>query len=261
MPTTSASRLSAVRLVRKAAVICDRAPVRAATATICASGGSSARDPLAPAAGSSSRQDQIDAVEPAQAGPVISCAVAMSARIRPSSARRLRRSAGRSSPATLPVDLAARHVQRRPGRRRASPCSRASPSEISSAPGPGQERVSDPQRSRHPATSRARSRGARRVAREQIGAERRLGERIDAQELDRPVAQLRRGDVVGHDRRGEPHAALDAQPRVDRLIQPRRPADDLMGGPAGDGIGAQVEGAAGGRCSPGRWRPSPPRRA
>ena len=81
-----------------------------------------------------------------------------------------------------------------------------------------------------------------------VVAEGRFSKRIDAQELEWPVAEKWRINIVGHDGRcwdAVSGQALAPQINVEPLVQPLRSGDDLVGGSTSDGVGAVVKGAGG----------------
>jgi hypothetical protein len=86
-------------------------------------------------------------------------------------------------------------------------------------------------------------RALRLVAGAEIAAKGRLGKGIDAEQSQRLAVQCIGDDVALHHRRAEPIGALGADARIERLIQPARPAGELVRRLAGDGLRAKLEGA------------------
>ena len=89
-------------------------------------------------------------------------------------------------------------------------------------------------------------RGERRVGElsfAQVAAERRLGQRVDAQHAQRLAPEVRREDDPFHHRRARAHAVIDAELAVDLLGQARGAAAHLVGGAPRDGLGAADEAA------------------
>src|SRR5205814_7393347 len=84
----------------------------------------------------------------------------------------------------------------------------------------------------------------------EIGPEVAIDERIDSEQVKTAPRTIRRlaatapeRHVTLDDRRGTTHADVDAEPAIEVVGQPRRPAEDLMRRPAADGLGGQPERA------------------
>ena len=84
------------------------------------------------------------------------------------------------------------------------------------------------------------------VGRGQIIAERRFGKGVYAQHADGLLAQRDRLHVGIDDGGAGPQAEVDAHLAVQVGGQAARPAHNLVRGPPGDALRAQVEGAGGG---------------
>ena len=174
--------------------------------------------------------------------PASSCAVAMSVTSRLSRARALQRvGAARGCPPMLePVPPAADADGRAVSPGRSPSCARPAPREQRRAR-PGHELGEQGRWRRGRATAPAAAR---------YGAERRLGEGIDAEQVKRPArthrARRRRRSTTGaaRARRARRRARVDARRAA------RRAADDLVGGAAGHRLGGAARTRAG-RC---RWR-------
>ncbi len=207
IPTTRASRLSAVRLMAKARVIRSRAAARAPAGITCAAGGRSA----VTRASSSSPRRPSDRMRSTRlrrpTSPSSSCAVAMSVTSVDSRARALSASRGTSSPTRVRV-------------RRAPPTRTAKVSPLGEAEAPGrvardQRRARPDQERRHVGEARLRRRA------EEDGTAPRRTDRRPSDETPSPGSPARRGGAP-------PPAPSDAVPPPgaarDRRIR-ERPRD------------------------------------